>query len=44
MFVYSICGKKFDEERRMKIHFKTYEKRDANPKNKKEMKYLIFLR
>ena len=35
MFVCSICGKKFDEERRMKIHFKTHEKREVKPKKQK---------
>jgi hypothetical protein len=30
----SICGSKFEEEKRLKIHFKTHEKREA--KNKKQ--------
>ncbi len=31
----SICGSKFEEEKRLKIHFKTHEKREAKNKRQK---------
>lgn len=31
----SICGLKFVEEKRLKIHFKTHEKREAKGKKQK---------
>jgi hypothetical protein len=34
MFQCSTCGLKFPEEKRLKIHFKTHEKREV--KNKKQ--------
>ena len=34
MFQCSICGLKFAEEKRLKIHFKTHEKKET--KNKKQ--------
>ncbi len=39
MFQCSLCGLKFTEEKRLKIHFKTHEKKEA--KNKKQKKRVI---
>jgi hypothetical protein len=35
VFACTVCGLKFDEETRLKIHFKTHEKREAKPKKQK---------
>ena len=35
MFQCSLCGLKFTEEKRLKIHFKTHEKREAKDKIQK---------
>ncbi len=37
MFQCSICGSKFAEEKRLKIHFKTHEKREAKGKKQKRV-------
>jgi rubredoxin len=36
MFQCSFCGLKFDEEKRLKIHFKTHENKET--KNKKQVR------
>lgn len=35
MFACSVCGLKFDEEKRLKIHFKTHENKETRPKKQK---------
>ena len=35
MFQCSFCGLKFAEEKRLKIHFKTHEKKEAKNKTQK---------
>ena len=35
MFQCSICGLKFEEEKRLKIHFKTHEKKEEKNKTQK---------
>ena len=38
MFQCSSCGLKFDEEKRLRIHFKTHQRKEAkNKKQKREM-------
>ena len=44
MFLCSICGLKFSEENRLKIHFKTHEKKDAKPKKQKRQEMPDFER
>ena len=39
MFQCSLCGLKFTEEKRLKIHFKTHEKKEA--KNKKQKRSVM---
>ena len=39
MFQCSLCGLKLAEEKRLKIHFKTHEKKEA--KNKKQKRRVI---
>lgn len=36
MFSCSVCGLKFNEEKRLKIHSKTHEKRKTKPKKQKQ--------
>ncbi len=38
MFQCPVCGSKFTEEKRLRIHFKTHEKRDAKNKIQKKTK------
>ena len=35
MFFCTVCGLKFDEEKRLKIHFRTHEKRETKSKKQK---------
>ena len=35
MFACTVCGLKFDQEKRLKIHFKTHENKEAKPKKPK---------